>query len=115
MHEIQTRNFLISIPWSVFNQKPFPKKQILDPSKLKEFADNDFKFDVNGKKFSKRVENTVGKGEIARFSTVFSKGLCCRDVKLGLVWERIKNTLSADLQISLHLVTFEKKTSILIG
>ena len=25
-----------------------------------------FKFDENGRKFSKRVENTVGKGEIAR-------------------------------------------------
>ena len=26
-----------------------------------------FKFDENGRKFSKRVENTVGKGEIARY------------------------------------------------
>ena len=25
------------------------------------------KFDENGRKFSKRVENTVGKGEIARY------------------------------------------------
>ena len=65
MHEIQTRNFLISIPWSVFNQKPFPKKQILDPSKQEEFANDDFEFDINGKKFSKQVEKTVGKGEIA--------------------------------------------------
>ena len=42
-------------------------RQILDSSKLKEFADNNFKFDKNGRKLSKRVENTVGKGEIARF------------------------------------------------
>ena len=34
-------------------------------SKLKEFADNNSKFDENGRKFSKRVGNTVGKGEIA--------------------------------------------------
>ena len=34
-------------------------------SKLKEFADDNFKFYKNGRKFSKRVENTVGKGEIA--------------------------------------------------
>ena len=27
----------------------------------------DFKFDENGRKFSKQVENTVGKGEIARY------------------------------------------------
>ena len=38
---------------------PFPKRQILDSSKLKEFADNNFRFDGNGRKFSKRVENTV--------------------------------------------------------
>ena len=47
--------------------KTFPKRHILDSSKLKEFADDNFKFDGNGRKFSKRVENTVGKGEIARY------------------------------------------------
>ena len=45
---------------------PFPKRQILDSSKLKELADDNFKFDENGRKFSKQVEYTVGKGEIAR-------------------------------------------------
>ena len=45
---------------------PFSKRQILDFSKLKEFADHNFKFDGNGRKFSKKVENTVGNGEIAR-------------------------------------------------
>ena len=35
------------------------KGQILDPSKLKEFADDNSKSDENGKKLSKRVENTV--------------------------------------------------------
>ena len=44
------------------------KRQILDSSKLKEFADGNFKFDENGTKFSKSVENTVTKGEIARSS-----------------------------------------------
>ena len=34
--------------------------------KLKEFADDNFKFDENGIKLSKRVENTVGEGEIVR-------------------------------------------------
>ena len=28
---------------------PFPKRQILDSSKLKEFADDNFKFDENGR------------------------------------------------------------------
>ena len=55
-------------------------------SKLKEFADDNSKFDENGKKLSKRVENTVGKGEIARYEQfllfpVFSKDLYCRHVK----------------------------------
>ena len=32
---------------------------------MKEFADDNFEFDENGRKFSKWVENTVGKGENA--------------------------------------------------
>ena len=39
---------------------------MLDSSKLKELAENNFRFDENGRKFAKRVENTVGKGKIAR-------------------------------------------------
>ena len=46
---------------------PFPKQQILDSSELKEFADDNFKLDDKGKNFSKRVENTVGKWEIAHY------------------------------------------------
>ena len=34
---------------------------------MKEFADDIFKRDKNGRKLSKRVENTVGKGEITRY------------------------------------------------
>ena len=43
------------------------KQQILDSSKVKEIAVYDFKFDWNGRKFSKQVENIVRKGEIARY------------------------------------------------
>ena len=39
---------------------------ILDFSKVKELADNNLKIVENGGKFSKRLENTVGKVEIAR-------------------------------------------------
>ena len=49
------------------NTNLFPKRQILESSKLKEFADNNFKFDENDRKFSKCVENTLGKGEIAHY------------------------------------------------
>ena len=37
---------------------PFPNDNISDWSKLKEFADDSFKFNKNGRKLSKWVENT---------------------------------------------------------
>ena len=46
---------------------PITRRQILGNSKLKKFADNIFKFDETGRKLSKQLENTVGKGEIARY------------------------------------------------
>ena len=46
---------------------PFPKRHISDSSKLKELADESFKFKENGRKLPERVENAVGKGEIARY------------------------------------------------
>ena len=45
---------------------PLPDNKFLDSFKLKEFADDNFRFDENGIKLSKWVENTVRKGEIAR-------------------------------------------------
>ena len=56
---------------------PFPKQQILNSTKLKQSADDNFKFHANSMKFSKWIENTVGKGEIARYSVfkrLVSKG-----------------------------------------
>ena len=45
-------------------------------SRFKALADDNFKFDENGRKFSKQVENTVGKGEIARYEQgLFGKRL----------------------------------------
>ena len=43
---------------------PFPNHKTLEWSKWKEFADDNFESDENGGKYSERVENTVGKGEI---------------------------------------------------
>ena len=54
----------MDVKWYVRDSEPFPKQQMLDSSNLKEFADDNFKFDENGKKFFKWVENNVGK-EIA--------------------------------------------------
>ena len=42
--------------------QPFPKWHIVDSSKLKEFADDNLKFDENGGQFSKQVKSTVEKG-----------------------------------------------------
>ena len=47
--------------------KPFPKQQILDSSKVKEFSDDNFKFGKNSRKFSEQVEKSVGIGEIADY------------------------------------------------
>ena len=38
---------------------------MLDSSKLKVFADDNFELNENGRKFSKWVENNVRKGKIA--------------------------------------------------
>ena len=60
------------------------QSQILDSSKLKDFADDNPTLNENVRTFSKREENNVGKGEIARneqfllFFTVFSKVLYYR-------------------------------------
>ena len=46
---------------------PFPNDDIMEFSKFKACADDNFEFDENGRKLSKKVENTVGNGEIARY------------------------------------------------
>ena len=60
------------------------------------FQTDNFKFDLNGRKLSKRVENTVGKGEIARdeqfllFPQCFQKA-CFPGASEGvIVWEWVK-------------------------
>ena len=56
--------------------QPFPKRQILDNSILKEFSDDNFKFDENERKFCKRVENTMGKGAIASYEQFLISQQC---------------------------------------
>ena len=70
-------------------------RQILDSSERKVFEDNNLKFYDNCKEFSKNIENTVGKGEIARyeqfllFQQCFQKDFYGRHVKTRAVWERV--------------------------
>ena len=74
---------ILSTAYHLFNPVPFDKFS----SELKELTDENFKFDKNGKKFSRQVENTVGKGEIAHyeqfllFPQCFQKTCNCRHVK----------------------------------
>ena len=55
------------------------------------YAEDNFSFDENGRKFSKEVDNTVGKGEIARFKQFllfpqcFPKDLYRMHVNTGFV------------------------------
>ena len=44
--------------------------------RLKELEDDNFKFIENDKSFPKQVENTVGKGDIARCEQFFLFRLC---------------------------------------
>ena len=63
----------------------FSKRQISDSSKLKKFADDNFKFDEKGRKFSDRVENIVGKTEklfVNKQFLLFSQ--CFKQKKTGL-------------------------------
>ena len=63
---------------------------------MKELADANFKFDENGRKLSKQVENTVGKGEIARyeqfllFPQCFQQACFSEASKGVIVWEWVK-------------------------
>ena len=72
---------------------PLPDDKILDWSNMKQSADNNFKFDENSRKFSKHIENTVGKGEIARyeqfllFPQCFQKACFLKASKDVIVWE----------------------------
>ena len=71
------------IPFTIFTSK----FKILDWSKMKQIEDDIFRFDENSRKFSKRVENTVGKGEIAQ---CFQKACFLETSKGVIVWEWVK-------------------------
>ena len=79
---------------------PLPDNKILDRSQLKQSADDNFKFNENSRKFSKWVENTVDKGEIARyeqfllFPQCFQKAYFPGASKGVIVWEWVNSLFS---------------------
>ena len=78
---------------------------MLDSSKLKDFADDNLKFEENGRKLFKPIENTVGKGEIAHyeqfllFPQCFQKACFPGASKGVIVWEWVKFVLCKSIQI----------------
>ena len=90
---LSLKNTRIIIISSRIRLNSLPNHKILDSSKLKEFADDNFKFEENSRKLSKRVENTVGKGEIAHneqfllFPQCFQKACFPGALKGVIEWE----------------------------
>ena len=86
----------------------------MDSLKLKEFADDSFKFDENYGNFSKRLENTVGKGEIARYEQFLLFPLCFQTTCIedtyqqGFVWERV-NSYPAFYNHIFHIAESQKE------
>ena len=66
---------------------------------MKDFVDNNFKFDENGRKLSNWVENTVGKGEIAHYKQFLLFPQCFQKVcfpgasKGVIVGERVNSVI----------------------
>ena len=99
-----------TLQFSVYIQpflNPLPDNKILDGSKLKQSADNNFKFHENSRKFSKWVENTVGKGEIAcyeqflLFPQCFQKA-CFPGASKGVIVREWVNSRLGEGQILFH-------------
>ena len=59
--------YLVKEPRKEPNFWHFPKRQILDCPILKEFADDIFKFNENGRKFAQMGGKYCWKGEIAPY------------------------------------------------
>ena len=84
-HSLQRNNIYKSGSRGI-DFKLFPKRQILDYSKLKEFTEDNFKFDENGRKLQ-TARKPCGKRRnysfqaISPFPTEFSKDLYSKHVK----------------------------------
>ena len=83
------------------NFNPLPDDKF-ETSEFKEFVDDNFIFDENGRKLTKRVENTVEKGEIVRyeqfllFPQCFQKA-CFQGASKGVIvleWVNVYSTLN---------------------
>ena len=104
------------IVWEWVN--PLPDNKILDWFKLKQSADGNFEFDVNSRKFSKLVENTVGKGEIVPyeqfllFPQCFQRACSPGASKGVIVWEWVNTIFIGYLCFFFVLICFILSTEL---
>ena len=110
--------------------QPFAKQQTLHSSKLKEFADDNFRFDESGRMFSKQVENTKGKKKLlvmsnfSFFLSVFKRLVLQTRKDQGLFGklsryldfeDRIFNRVISDISVVLKKTTVTISDSIETG
>ena len=76
---------------------PLTEDKILDRSKWKQSADDNFEFDVNSKSFSKLVKNTVGIAgykQFLLFPQCFQKACSQGHQKVSLCGNRLNDHIS---------------------
>ena len=83
------------------NSKPFPKRQILDCSKMKAFLYDNFYFLINGRKLSKKGKKTLwekekllGTSDFSLFNTVFKRLVLQARKNKGLFRKELKTPFS---------------------
>ena len=67
--------------------------------KLKEFADDNFELDENCRKFSIRVENTVGKGDITCYEQFLLFPYCIHFISIHVISVEFKSFIHSFIQI----------------
>ena len=85
--------------------KLFQNDKTLDWSKLKELADDNFIFDKIDRLYFRQVENTVRKGEIARYEQFLLFPLCFQNQ--GLLGKGLK--LHRFQLLNWHWIEFRRK------
>ena len=81
---------------------------------LNPLPDDNFRFDENGTKLSKQVENTVGKGEIAcykqflLFPQCFQRACFPGASKGVIVWEWVKTLVDEKVAVAKNLISIQE-------
>ena len=97
---LQTHSYWNSLKFVVLERvNPLPGKVFQTLPNWKSLQTTNFKFDENSRKLSKWLENTVGKGEIARYEQFLLFPQCFQNAcfpgasKGVIVWERVNPSI----------------------